>query len=185
MSLFGGKSSQYKEKPPHKWAAVVGDSYGTVLAQQYAHRYPNSLKKLILAGPTSRHQVQSASDRSAKKLILDQIRKKNQDSLQKIYSAEDFRDFFAALSDDSAVNSLTDTVIKEFDRVYSQVEENFGSLTLFIDSYEETKRSPITSRSVYKDLLDYPLSFFIEMRKIRMHGWVPPDVRTSLMIKGK
>ena len=149
LSLFGEKSlASIKEKQPHKWAAVVGYSYGTVLAQQYAHRYPNSLEKLILAGPTSRHQVQSASDRSAKKSILDQMREKDRESLQKIYSAEIFRDYFAALSDDSAVNSLTDTVIKEFDRVYSLVEENFGSLRLFI--YREIEESPNTSRSVYK-----------------------------------
>jgi pimeloyl-ACP methyl ester carboxylesterase len=166
-------SDNDKEKQPHKWAAVVGYSYGTVLAQQYAHRYPNSLKKLILAGPMSRHQVQSASDISAKKSILDQMREKHRESLQKIYAAEVFRDFFAAIGGDSAVDSLTDSVLEEFDRVYPLVEENFGSLSLLIDSYKEIKESPNTSRSVYNGLFDYSQSFFNAMHKIRFAGWLP------------
>ena len=166
-------SDNDKEKQPHKWAAVVGYSYGTVLAQQYANRYPNSLKKLILAGPMSRHQLQSTSDISAKKSILGQMREKHRESLQKIYAAEVFRDFFAAIGGDAAVNSLTDLVMEEFDRVYSVVEENFGSLSLFIDSYKEIKESPNTSRSVYNGLFDYSPSFFNAMHKIRFAGWLP------------
>jgi len=166
------------EKQPHKWAAVVGLSYGTVLAQQYAHFYPKSLKKLILAGPMSRHQVQSAFDFSAKKSLLAHMREKHRETLQKIYSAEHFRDFFAVLGGDLAVDSLTDSVTKEFDRVFLLVEEIFGSLPLFIDSYEEIKESPNTSRSVYKDLLDYSQSFFIAMRDIKMNGWLPDNSQT-------
>ena len=162
-----------KEKPPHKWAAVVGLSYGTVLAQQYANRYPNSLKNLILAGPMSRHQVQSTSDVSTKEALKAQMREKHAESLKKIYAAENFRDFFAVLGGDSAVDSLTDSALKEFASVFSLVEENFGSLSLFIDSYEEIKRSLITSRSVNKDLFDYTRPFFSAMRDIRMQGWLP------------
>jgi pimeloyl-ACP methyl ester carboxylesterase len=161
------------KKQPHKWAAVVGYSYGTVLAQQYANRYPDSVKKLVLAGPMSRHQMLSTSDLSAKKAILEQMRGKHRETLEKIYRSELFKDFFAALGDDSAVNSLTGSVIKEFERVYSLVEENFGSLSLFIDSYNEIKASSSTSSSVYNDLLDYSPSFFNAMRQIRMTGWLP------------
>ncbi len=167
-----------KEERPHKWAAVVGYSYGTVLAQQYANRFPNSLNKLILAGPMSRHQLQSASDISTKKSILAQMREKHRESLQKIYAAENFRDFLSVLGGDSATNSLSESVIKEFDRVFSLVEENFGSLPLFIDSYKEIKESSSTNRSAYMDLLDYSPSFFNAMRDIRMNGWLPLDLST-------
>ena len=48
------------------WAAVVGYSYGTVLAQQYAHYHPENLKKLILVAPMSRHKFKQFEGRSAK-----------------------------------------------------------------------------------------------------------------------
>ena len=34
-----------------KWAAVIGHSYGTVVAQSYAHRFPESVKKIVLSAP--------------------------------------------------------------------------------------------------------------------------------------
>jgi pimeloyl-ACP methyl ester carboxylesterase len=38
------------------WDAVIGYSYGTVLAQRYANRYPDSVKKLILQAPVYRNK---------------------------------------------------------------------------------------------------------------------------------
>ena len=38
-----------------KWDAVVGWSYGTILAQEYTSAYQNNVEKLVLVGSESRH----------------------------------------------------------------------------------------------------------------------------------
>src|SRR4030095_7491454 len=37
-----------------KWDAIIGWSYGTIVAQQYAHSHPAEVDKVILIGPQSR-----------------------------------------------------------------------------------------------------------------------------------
>ena len=46
---------QDKNGKPVKWDAIYGYSYGTLVAQQYAHAHPESVDKLILLAPVDRH----------------------------------------------------------------------------------------------------------------------------------
>ena len=44
------------------WDAIIARSYGTVLAQQYAHFHRDKLNKLILVAPLSRHMFNHSAD---------------------------------------------------------------------------------------------------------------------------
>ena len=48
--------------PTQKWDAVIGYSFGTVVAQYYAGEYKSNLERLILIGTQSRHAFQTLPD---------------------------------------------------------------------------------------------------------------------------
>jgi len=54
-------------RPDGKWDAIIAWSYGTVLAQQYAHKHSDKVEKLVLLGPISRHGFALLPDSDAGK----------------------------------------------------------------------------------------------------------------------
>jgi pimeloyl-ACP methyl ester carboxylesterase len=159
---------------PRKWAAVVGYSYGTVLAQEYADSHEDSVAKLILAGPMSRHSIKSPSDSAGKESMRTEMRKINLHTLEKIYSAEVLKEFLTIVGGaDPSV--LTESLLDDVGKIVSAVEKEFGSLPLFIDSYDELKKNPDKRNSEVNYLFEYPPSFFNALRKIRMEGWIPNE----------
>jgi pimeloyl-ACP methyl ester carboxylesterase len=162
-----------------KWHAVVGHSYGTVLAQQYAHDHPDRLNKLILSAPMSRHQFKTSASTSTKDKVLREMRQKNLDSLRMIYSRRDFHVFFSLFSDDPKDSErLIDLVVEEVGEKLTDVDNVFGSLPALIDFHEELNATyktvnPAENKIKYKNLLDYSVEFFKALRRIRFVGWIP------------
>ena len=69
-----------------EWAAVIGHSYGTVVAQCYAHQFPESVEKVVLSAPivpvSVVNEKQPARGSS--------VEPKPLESLQRIYERDDF-----------------------------------------------------------------------------------------------
>ena len=162
-----------------KWHAVVGHSYGTVLAQQYAHDHPDRLNKLILSAPMSRHQFRASASTSAKEAVLREMREKNVDTLRTIYTRRDFQALFSLFSEDPKDSeNLIHLVLEEVGEKLTDVENVFGSLPALIDDYEELSATykmldPTEKRLKYRNLLDYSVEFFKALRRIRFVGWIP------------
>ena len=75
-----------------KWDAIIGWSYGTVVAQQYAHFHRDHVERLILIAPMSRHKFKNSAD--AFHAVLKEIRSIDRDTLAQIYNLRRFRRYF-------------------------------------------------------------------------------------------
>ena len=73
-----------------KWDAIMGWSYGTVVAQQYANVHQDDVDRLILIGPMSRDKFKNSAD--AFNELLKNIRSTDRDTLTKIYGLPAFDD---------------------------------------------------------------------------------------------
>ena len=150
-----------------KWDAIIGWSYGTVVAQQYTHFYPDNVERLIMIGPMSRHKFKNSSD--AFDEILKEIRRTDRYTLDKIFQLPEFAD----LSIDQK-NSILDKVFGgvESKGIFDRAEEAFGSIGFVIDSYCELKNK----NELANYMLDnYSKEFFISLRNLRMFGWRSRD----------
>jgi pimeloyl-ACP methyl ester carboxylesterase len=162
-----------------RWHAVVGHSYGTVLAQQYAHEHPDRLGKLILSAPMSRHYFKASVSAPTKDAVLREMREKNVETLRTIYARRDFHVLFSLFSDDPKDSErLIDLVLEEVAETLLDVENVFGSLPALIDYHEELNikykmLDPTEKKLKYKNLLDYSVEFFKALRRIRFVGWIP------------
>jgi len=156
-----------KDEP---WDGIVGYSYGTVLAQQYAARYKKEKKvrKLILIGPLSMHKFKSVTSPAQAAQVFDQYtnaeREIRQQVLMKILTTEENEEFKKLNSDDK-----TDLEIK-LSQVFKQIEENFGSEQFVFEQYDKLKEKLRQVR------LDYGPNFFKQLRELRMIGWQNPKI---------
>jgi pimeloyl-ACP methyl ester carboxylesterase len=142
------------------WAAIVAHSYGTVLAQQYAHKYGTErVRKLVLSAPLSRHKPTSETV---------QFR-----SLRKIYEAK----YFDPVRE--LIPRISDIVAPKAEDVSKRAEEEFGSVNFLTDVYSNSLKEAkerLTFETLLKDKkLDYSLAFFKALRRLRLTGWLPHD----------
>ena len=149
------------------WEAIIGWSYGTVVAQQYTHFYPRNVERLILIGPMSRDKFKNSAD--AFNEILKNIRSTDRDTLTIIYSLPEFADLSLEQK-----HLILDRVFGSIETkgIFDQTEEAFGSLEFVIDSYCE-----LTTKNELKNyqLDNYSQEFFQQLRNLRMFGWRPKD----------
>jgi len=146
-----------------RWDAIIGYSYGTVVAQQYAGAYPHNVKKMLLIGTESRHLFENSDQAFSQ--ITSKIRETNRYTLAKIFEAADFKDLSAekkARIIDSAFGTEKTT------GVFQKAEDLFGSLPFLISVYCEPK-----VRVYLKDsgLDRYSVVFFRALRELRDVGW--------------
>lgn len=141
------------------WAAIVAHSYGTVLAQQYAHKYGTErVGKLVLSAPLSRHKPTSETV---------QFR-----SLRKIYEAK----YFDPLRE--LIPRISDIVAPKAEDVFKGAEEEFGSINFLAEVYGNALKEETEKRTKFEALLkekklDYSLAFFKALRRLRLIGWLP------------
>jgi pimeloyl-ACP methyl ester carboxylesterase len=150
-----------------KWDAIIGWSYGTVVAQQYAYVHGDNLARLILIGPMSRHKFKTSA--TAIDGVFNEIRSTDRQTLSKIYGSPLFDD----LSPDQ--KKLIVDKIFEREGILDRAEEAFGSLQFVIDSYCELARKNELQRY---GLNSYSSEFFKQLRSLRMFGW-PPESDTT------
>jgi pimeloyl-ACP methyl ester carboxylesterase len=166
--------------PSAKWDAVIGYSFGTVIAQYYAAEYKSNLERLILIGPQSRHLFNDLRwpPRGPSKLedisgpfgqITSEILDIYRTTLEKIFQREDF----SALSP-TEKNSFVDIAFGP-NGVYKRAEETFGSLPFVLDSYCELK----ANNDLATNNLNYSQKFFKALWELRNVGWSPQSPTQS------
>jgi pimeloyl-ACP methyl ester carboxylesterase len=146
-----------------RWDAVIGYSYGTVVAQQYAGAYPDNVKKMLLIGVQSRHLFENSDQAFSQ--ITSEIRETNRYTLAKIFEAKEFKGLSAekkARIIDIALGT------EETTGVFQKAEDLFGSLPFLMSVYCEPK-----ARWYLKDsgLDRYSVVFFRALRELRDVGW--------------
>jgi len=147
-----------------KWHAIVGLSYGSVLAQQYAGLYGKGgsagtdlLEKLVLVAPVSLYGVlsEAGAEDLVKKMAAVQL-----ETLRKIYTY--------GLKDVSDYQSL---IAEAIATVLERVDLKFGSLQFVIDEYE--RLANFSGRNLLKENnLEYSHEFFKSLRLLRSVGWL-------------
>jgi pimeloyl-ACP methyl ester carboxylesterase len=146
-----------------RWDAVIGYSYGTVVAQQYAHAYPDNLKKMLLIGVESRHLFENSHQAFSQ--ITSEIRETNRYTLGKIFEAADFKDLSAEKRDRILDNAFG---TEKTTGVFQKAEDLFGSLPFLISAYCE----PEVRQELKDSGLDkYSVIFFRALRGLRDVGW--------------
>jgi pimeloyl-ACP methyl ester carboxylesterase len=151
-----GKDNDGKDR---KWDAIIGYSYGTVLAQQYANQYRNNVEKLILVAPLSRHRFRDSTDAYHK--FSEDFQRIHRESLEKIYTLEELG--LDAGDKTNIVEALFGGANQR--GIYERTEDEFGSLQFVIDNYCRLKNELKESN------LEYSRNFFQELRKLRFVGW--------------
>lgn len=140
------------------WAAIVAHSYGTVLAQQYAHKYGTErVRKLILSAPLSRHKPTNETVQFT--------------SLRKIYDAK----YFDPLRE--LIPGIGDIVVPKAEDISRRAEEEFGSINFLAEVYANSITDS-EERLKFEGILrtkklDYSLAFFKALRRLRHIGWLP------------
>lgn len=153
-----------------KWDAIIAWSYGTVLAQQYAHYYSSKVEKLILLAPLSRHMFNSAANGFDE--FNDDVRRIHRESLERILGTKKF-DFEEELALEAGDNE--EIVKKVFgDRndpldvgIFGKTENAFGSIQFVVDEYHRLSRQGAL-RDYGIDM--YGRNFFRQLRQLRLIG---------------
>ena len=139
-----------------KWDGIIGWSYGTVLAQEYASKYPEKVGKLVLAGPVSNHKDDFSSD----------IRAIRRTTLKQIYQEDEFSD----VSETDKAKILDELFGPENGQnagIIKKIVDAFGNEEYVIDQYCELKQNG----ELKNGLEGYSLNFFEKLREIHFYGW--------------
>lgn len=159
-----------------RWDAVIGYSYGTVVAQHYAASYQNALRKLVLIGAESRHLF-DLSD-TAFTQITAEIRETNRTTLTKIFESFDPSEF-PNMSPDKIVDVAFGTAERR--GLFQLAEAKFGSLGFLQGSYCQLE----VQEELKKNGWDrYSSTFFRALRELRHVGWHPnsPDRKDQIQL---
>ena len=159
-----------------RWEAIIGHSYGTVVAQQYAATYgrggiknfkgTDRVKNLILEAPLSRENALTAT---GARELADKIRAKHVEVFKKLYEKR----FDHPESSDSGVRSAdikANGFTEELGSLLLKVDDKFGDLQFVIDEFSRLKND--FSRDLLKLFdLNYTRGFFRALRNLR-NDWV-------------
>jgi pimeloyl-ACP methyl ester carboxylesterase len=157
-----------KDEP---WDGIVGYSYGTVLAQQYASRYEKRVRKLILIGPLSMHKFKSVTDRAHADQVFDEYTKTVQEIRQTIVD-----NIFHGNEEFKKLNEAEITIIKtRLVEVFDKIEDNFSSEQFVADEYEKLKSlGKLKDAGLVNDTgQEYSRLFFKKLGELRHIGWQP------------
>jgi len=161
------------------WDAIYAHSWGTVVAQIYAWKYPKGVDKLILSSPVSRAVGDTAAARQA--MIVD--------NLMKIYEAYTTVDC-SWPSDEDIIKQMggaygggrrfpltnnfcflgkdqKDLIKKRLRWLLYQIEREYGSTTVVSRVYREILKSP---DGKFRRQYRYPLEFFRALRQFEWFG---------------
>ena len=156
------------------WDAIIGWSYGTVLAQQYAaSKYRDKVGKMILMAPRSNEredlsETAHAVRRETLKKIYESpafepINKEKNEILDEVFGPETNKDA------DANVREASNERVASGTRggILGEIEEAFGSDKYVIDEYCDLK----TNGELKNGLDRYSLNFFKSLRDLRVFGW--------------
>jgi pimeloyl-ACP methyl ester carboxylesterase len=173
------------EKEP--WDGIVGYSYGTVVAQQYASRYKEKgVRKLILIGPLSMHKFKQTTPAMATQ-VLDEYTKAVQEIRQAILEGiidnnEEFKEL-------RSINPLFNKLLSD---VFEKIESSFSNEHYVADNYEQLRDTEKLNEAGLNPK-QYSRLFFEKLRELRNIGWQPIGVEglrqrqikaTKVIVKG-
>ena len=150
-----------------QWEAIVGWSFGTVLAQLYTERYSQLVKKLILISPLSRHMF-SKNSTSAYDDYYRTMLGIYRETLGRIFSS----------SKEQLNNEFGDMTATDKDKILDQLfnfddggilrktEQAFGSIQSLIDAYSDIEQREFERHRLRK----YSLRFYKSLRDLRIVG---------------
>jgi pimeloyl-ACP methyl ester carboxylesterase len=167
-----------------KWDAIIGWSYGTVVAQQYTRSHAAEVDRLILIGPQSRDKFNASPDGFDE--LTETIRATNRETLTKIF--DNNPNSFPDLTCDEPKckefkTKVVDTAFgtKENPGIYDKAEKLFGSVQWLVDFYCKPK----TQEELKTAGLDrYSPEFFKRLRLVRMFGWLPESSDNHSQLQG-
>jgi pimeloyl-ACP methyl ester carboxylesterase len=159
-------------KPQQKWDAVVGHSYGSILAHRYAAEYPDAVDKLVLTGAISLHEFRGSGNADkAYESYGNSVNAVRRGILDKLFELREFdrvrdkeRIRFKLFGDDSQPG------------IFQIIEDNFISDQFLIDNYND--------RGVQRALQQcglggFTIKFFMALRQLRKLGWSPITIQSN------
>ena len=150
-----------------RWDAIIGYSYGTVLAQQYTHKYPKRVGKLVLVAPLSMHQF--ASSGTAYEEYFQDVQRIRGEVLDKLYGR---LEVFKSIERGTRIAILNQLFGNSTDPgVFKRIEDAFGSEQFVIDAYCALRESNLLSKY---GVGNYSRRFFEKLRELRKIGWQMP-----------
>ena len=155
-----------------KWNAIVGWSYGTILAQQYAKQYQTHVEKLVLIGPQSRHMF--VRPRKSYKDELDELNRKERETLRDSFNRvlEEVPEF-SATAGETERNVIVDKVFgSSQDRIFNRTRDLFGNIQFVIENYCDFQDE------LQSNKLDYSRQFFQNLRTLGRLGSLPKNDET-------
>jgi pimeloyl-ACP methyl ester carboxylesterase len=166
-----------KKTPGRPWDAVVGYSYGAVLAQQYAKRHPKFVNKLILIGPISldkfvgTNAAEAATTYAEYQESVNTIRGRIIDAIYElpIFSDEQSKLHIAPHRKEQITESLFGP-----HGIFQRIDQHFGSEQSIIDFLSAAQSNP-DSLFEAKELLqakelNYHIRFFQALRDLHRYG---------------
>ena len=152
----------------NKWGAVIGHSYGAVVAQCYAHQFPKSVEKVVLSAPivpvSVINEKQPARGSS--------VEPKPLESLRRIYERDDFA-FLDAIPVRDDIRPIKEYIVSRGEDIINEMERLHWNVQFVSDEYARLEQE------LKKNGLDLGEPFFSAVRKLRLCGWLPLDVPLS------
>jgi pimeloyl-ACP methyl ester carboxylesterase len=148
-----------------KWLAIIGHSYGAVVAQCYAHQFPDSVEKIVLSAP-----ITPVCALNGKQLAReDSVEPKFLESLRRIYERDDFA-FLDNIPVADDMGPLKKYIVSRVEYIVKEIDRSHWNVQFVSEEY--TRLEP----DLRKRGLDLGAPFFIAVRKLRLCGWLPLDV---------
>jgi pimeloyl-ACP methyl ester carboxylesterase len=146
-----------------KWEAVIGWSFGTVLAHMYAYEFGSRLEKLVLISPLSRHRF--SESKVAFEEYYCRMLEIYHETLKKIYCSkhEALENEFGDMAHDE-VSLVLNRLFDAKDGILKRTEEIFGNMQVVVDSYSKL------SEGKFPDHIKYSRDFYQSLRDLRFLG---------------
>lgn len=149
-----------------QWEAIVGWSFGTVLAQLYAESYSKLVKKLILISPLSRHMFKTS--KSAYDDYYRTMLAIYRETLDRIFSSsrEKLNNEFGDLTAADKKTILDQLFNFDDGGILRKTEQAFGSIQSVIDAYSDIEEGEFERCGLRK----YSRRFYQSLRDLRIFG---------------
>ena len=189
-----------------EWDAIYGYSYGTVIAQKYAFKFPNNVKRLILEAPIHRR---NETEEARRDMVLENLvniyrnirfedpnapcnaraedivngEEKQFPKLKKTNIDVEERkvkvlvDIFCDDDFSFLNNSQIQTIKERLKKEYDALEDEYGSLNLITLNYDRLEKD-----TRFTGTFPYPKEFFVALRKLQSLG-APQDKNSLFFIE--
>jgi pimeloyl-ACP methyl ester carboxylesterase len=174
------------------WDAIYAHSWGTVIAQRYAAKFgkakdsTSKVSSLVLSGPVDRHRTTTHGARNQMivdnlKMIYNYYRSQGAANCQ-CESSSFLRPIVTDFSDPQISTfgnrlgatdnfcflktTVADKVLKQLEKMISEIDENYGSADLIVDNFDTLKKD----KDFQKGFEKLPIEFFAALRYLQMSG---------------